>query len=232
MDERVEALKVLSQMLDEGKLNQNEFDRLKAEILGPSRASDPDLTSAAPETKTTPDDTNLTSAPGGDAHQAAIESNLEPVDPGWYPDPFRPTTHARFFNGEDYVGDPKKRREPGWYPNPGSTGRRLFDGLNWTQQVRQEDGTFIEHPIAKERARPSGNRTPTTYKVSLGLGIASLFLGGTFGLLAWVTVFISGLALLNESTRHRRWMPWVGLGSGITYSIVNAYLNGHLAGLV
>jgi hypothetical protein len=69
------------------------------------------------------------------------------------------------------------------------------------------------------------------YKVAFGLGIASLFLGIVFGLLAWATVAVSGWALYSTKVVKGRWMAWTGLGLGLVYSLANAYRNGHLDGL-
>lgn len=72
---------------------------------------------------------------------------------------------------------------------------------------------------------------PTLYKVAFALGIASVFLGGFFGLLAWATVGISVWALYSLKDLDRRWMAWTGLALGIVFSFSNAYLNGHLDSL-
>lgn len=73
--------------------------------------------------------------------------------------------------------------------------------------------------------------TPTIYKTALGAGIASIFLGGTFGLLAWATAAIGVVALVSERSERRRWMAWTGLALGVLFTFMNLYLNGHLNSL-
>jgi len=63
-------------------------------------------------------------------------------------------------------------------------------------------------------------KTPGLYLAALGLGIASVFLGGTFGLVAWVTVAVSAWALYSLNVDFRRWMAWTGVALGIVFSFV------------
>ncbi len=99
------------------------------------------------------------------------------------------------------------------------------------------DGSQTETP----KAGPAPTVTPeqatqqriqTLYKIAFGLGILSIFLGGTFGLMAWATVAVGAWALYSLKTSPGRWMAWVGLGLGIVFSFMNAYVNGHLDGLL
>lgn len=66
------------------------------------------------------------------------------------------------------------------------------------------------------------------YPWALGLGVASIFLGTTFGVIAWLTALLSLYALLIGPRSRKRWMAWVGLFLGIAYAISNAYAYGHL----
>jgi hypothetical protein len=66
------------------------------------------------------------------------------------------------------------------------------------------------------------------YKLALCVGVLSILLGGTFGLLAWATVVVAVWALAATKVSARRWMAWTGLGLGVLFSVVNLYVNGHL----
>jgi hypothetical protein len=80
-------------------------------------------------------------------------------------------------------------------------------------------------------ADSAASPTPAVYKVAFGLGIASIFFGGTLGLLAWATVAVGGYALFAVKSKNRRWMAWTGLVLGFAFSFLNAYLNGHVEAL-
>lgn len=89
-------------------------------------------------------------------------------------------------------------------------------------------------PGARETTQPrtgesgapmDGGLVPQIYKWAFGLGLASVFLGGTFGLLAWATVALSGWALYSTRSKRGRWMAWVGLALGLVFSLMNIYLN-------
>ncbi len=67
---------------------------------------------------------------------------------------------------------------------------------------------------------PERQETPALYSAALGLGIASVFLGGTFGLVAWVTVAVSVWALYSLKVDFRRWMAWTGVALGVVFSLV------------
>ena len=60
---------------------------------------------------------------------------------------------------------------------------------------------------------------------SLGLGIVSLFFGGTFGLLPIATVVVSVIALANHRGQRGAWRGWLGLIFGIAYTLV--YMNNY-----
>lgn len=149
---RIESLERLANLLEDGRISQEEFERLKADLLDPSAATPSNMT---------------------DTKESA---------------PIVPDTPL--------LGDSVQPR-----PNGGRTATAADGG-------------------------------PTVYKLALGLGIASIFLGGTFGLLAWSAVAASGYALYSVKTPNRRWMAWTGLALGIVFSFMNAYLNGHLDSLV
>ena len=86
------------------------------------------------------------------------------------------------------------------------------------------------HPISPPQVQ-SVPRQPShgLYVTCLVLAIASVFLGGTFGLLAWGTALSGVVALVREPPNHRqRWMAWTALGSGIAFSLVNAAMRGYL----
>lgn len=109
--------------------------------------------------------------------------------------------------------------------------------------LKEDDGTPLlgepRSPIVralagtKQAGRSDTNQpTPTIYKVALGAGIVSVFLGGTFGLLAWATAVVGGAALISEKSLRRRWMAWIGLSLGVLFSLVNAHVNGHFDSLL
>lgn len=97
---------------------------------------------------------------------------------------------------------------------------------NGSEQARKAPTLYkVAFALGKTR------KAPTLYKVAFGLGIASVFLGGFLGLLAWATVGISVWALYSLEDPNRRWMAWTGLVLGIVFSFFNAYQNGHLDSL-
>ena len=107
--ERIEALERLSKLLDDGRISADEYESLKRRVLEESAQtseSDPPPPETGNELPV-------------DAHQIAIDagSAINPDEIGWYPDPVQPETHARFYDGDNFVGLPRKRRKPGWYPD-------------------------------------------------------------------------------------------------------------------
>lgn len=100
-----------------------------------------------------------------------------------------------------------------------------------------EQGSRVSKSTS-DRVTSGGSKGPkhpnlgsSLYRIAFGLGIASIFLGGFFGLLAWATVGISVWALYTLNDPNRRWMAWTGLALGIVFSFFNAYQNGHLDSL-
>ena len=79
-----------------------------------------------------------------------------------------------------------------------------------------------------QQEAPERQVTPGLYWAALGLGIASVFLGGTFGFVAWGTVVFSVGALISLNVDYRRWMAWTGVALGVVFSLMNVYLNGSL----
>ena len=71
-----------------------------------------------------------------------------------------------------------------------------------------------------QQEAPERQVTPGLYWAALVLGIASVFLGGTFGLVAWATVAVSAWALYSLKVDFRRWMAWTGVALGIVFSFV------------
>ena len=64
---------------------------------------------------------------------------------------------------------------------------------------------------------------------SLGLGIASIFLGSLFGLLPIVTVGVSIVALNRSPARRKgKWKAWAGLACGVVYFFMYLYSHGYL----
>lgn len=92
------------------------------------------------------------------------------------------------------------------------------------------DSSEIEPPTAP--LKRVTEHIPTLYKGALAAGIASLLLGGFFGLVAWATVLLAVVALVKSKGTRGRWMPWAGLALGIVFSLANAYTNGHLDSLL
>lgn len=62
------------------------------------------------------------------------------------------------------------------------------------------------------------------------LGIVSVFLGGTIGMLPLVTIVISAIGLVkyDSNIHEKRWQGEVGLIMGLIFFIVNLYNYGHL----
>ena len=102
-------------------------------------------------------------------------------------------------------------------------------GLEATQGVPQANSPMKPaEEIRSSRGVPDV-QTPRRYKVAMALGVASILIGGTFGLLAWGAVAVGAWALYAAPREpHRRWMAWTGLALGILFSLVNAYLQGHI----
>lgn len=86
------------------------------------------------------------------------------------------------------------------------------------------------HAEVQETRQPAPP-TPGIYHGALWMGIASIFLGSTFGLVSWATIGLSIYALTTTTAKHSRWMPWTGLVLGVTYGYINLYLNGYISGV-
>jgi len=107
------------------------------------------------------------------------------------------------------------------------------------QQVLEEPAPTSEQSDTLPPAQPPPQQeaperqvTPGLYWAALVLGIASVFLGGTFGLVAWATVAVSAWALYSLKVDFRRWMAWTGVALGVVFSLMNVYLNGHFDSLL
>lgn len=213
----IETLERLGRLLDEGKISQGEYETLKGDLIakGERPASHG------------PQDTLIERNDLPDRYQEWVDNAQEPTTPGWYPDPESSGTRTRFHDGRRWVDRTRKRKPPGWYPHSERTDReRYFDGLEYTHEVRPAQTAASRTETGGESSTSSV--APTLYKVAFGLGIASVFLGSLFGLLAWATVAVGGYALYSVKTANKRWMAWTGLVLGIVYSLMNAYHNGHI----
>jgi len=106
--------------------------------------------------------------------------------------------------------------------------REVVDGDQTVEQTTR----IIEETSQTETSTEVGSNrydASTLYKFALGMGVLSVFFGGTFGLLAWATVGASGWVLYSTQEANKRWMAWTGLALGLTFSFMNLYLNGHFS---
>lgn len=109
--------------------------------------------------------------------------------------------------------------------SPAATAQAELD--RWWAQQGAARGP--EHSAARQQdapriipATPSDEENGGTAILgwSLGLGIASMFFGTTFGLLPIITVLVSVIAVWKKAGQPRGWMGWVGLVLGATYTLL------------
>lgn len=203
MSDKVEALERLAKLVDQGRISEEEYRSLKDEVLDGdnprAETAENGVDSAPPQSGDARADMYEVVFQEGDARpdmfEVALQEGIEPEKSGWFPDPERLGTAMRFHNGTEWTQAVKPRRAPGWYGNSKISDRqRYFDGLEYTQEFRQ-----TEHKQAPASPMETSNlSTPPIYKTAFGLGIASVFLGSIFGLLAWATVAVSTWALYSD----------------------------------
>lgn len=107
----------------------------------------------------------------------------------------------------------------------------------WREYLGEDEAT--EGPSRSSAGLPpamgssSTPKTPGLYRWSLGLAIATVFLGSTFGLLSWMTILLGAFTLVEyRDVSEGRWMAWSAVIVGPIYALMNAYLNGHFDGLL
>lgn len=124
----------------------------------------------------------------------------------------------------------------------------ISDAIDFANNSATTAQTELDHWWDRRRATPEADdptppepntvqASPTTLSVeegnngggailgwSLSLGIASIFLGGLFGIVPIITVVVSLIAV-GTKTGRGIWMGWIGLMLGIVFTLV--YLNNY-----
>jgi len=162
---RVEDLRDLAQLLDEGKITQREFDLVKDELL---------------------------EAPVEDWAGSPIEVEALPVE---------------------------VEALPSGIPLHSNGGRSDDDSPLEAYAEIPEAGADVE-PKSDPDWMVFAKQIPQLYWASLGCALLSVFVGGLFAPVAWVTVGVAIVTLVKVKEPSMRWMAWTGLAVGVGFSII------------
>jgi hypothetical protein len=165
---RLEDLRDLAQLLDEGKITQREFEVVKTELL------------EAPIEEWADQPFEVEALP---VEVEALPSGIPVYSNGGRTDDNTPTEAFAEIPRADAEEEPNT--EPEW--------------LVFAKQI------------------------PRLYWAAIGAALLTVFVGGTFPPVAWVTAALAVVTLVTVKEESMRWMAWAGVVVGVLFSFLGVF---------